>query len=51
MPIEIKELKITATVNSSKEPTTAIDLNKLKQEILADCMEQMLQVIKDKENR
>ena len=53
MPIEIRELNIKATV-SDEQPTQArqnIDLKAFKQKLLAECVEEVLQIIEEKKDR
>ncbi len=52
MPIEIKELHIKATVNSGQEQPAATTNAPVSQEkIIAACVEQVLQILKDKKER
>jgi Family of unknown function (DUF5908) len=54
MPIEIKELHIRAIVqddaNNSNNTTTAVSQNQVNS-IVAECVEQVLTIIKEKEER
>lgn len=49
MPIEIKELQITASVNTqSKGKMDTVDLLKMKKQILAECAELINRLHKEK---
>lgn len=55
--LEIRELHIKAVINSSKDKQVnrqegaKIDVAKLKQEIIATCIQRVLQKIKEKSER
>lgn len=53
MPIEIKELVIKATVNTDAQQATVApaDLSEIKEKIVTACVEQVLQVLKEKKER
>lgn len=56
MPIEIKELQIRGVVNPSVEPSLhpllrEDDLENLKQEIIRECMERILQKLQEQNER
>lgn len=57
MPIEIKELHIKATVVDKKSNTLVTPVfdfrekEKLKAELIKLCVEEVLQILKDKEER
>jgi hypothetical protein len=54
MPIEIKELHIKATVqtgNIQQQPAALADISGMKEKIIAECVEQVLQVLKDRKER
>ncbi|MCB0563227.1 MAG: hypothetical protein KDD01_02500 [Phaeodactylibacter sp.] len=52
MPIEIKELHITAVVSEGDEKIpSAKDRQKMKEEIIAECLEQVMKILEDKEER
>ena len=53
MPIEIRELIIKATINDSSDggTTTQSRGNKEKESIVKECVEQVLQILKDKEEK
>jgi hypothetical protein len=57
MPIEIKELTIKAYINDAAKPQTPAQKmpessgNNSTEMIIAVCVEQVLQVLKDKEER
>lgn len=55
MPVEIKELKISAVIHSGDTaPKTALsgsELEKLKQEIIRECMERILNRLQEKTER
>ena len=55
MPIEIKELYIKAVVSDSKKQTdtrtSAIDISKIKKEVVKECVEKVLRVLKEKNER
>ncbi len=57
MPIEIKELHIKATVNDSKTSggngkiESSRNLQKMKSEILKECVEEVMQILKEREER
>ncbi|MBK8983228.1 MAG: hypothetical protein IPM38_13130 [Ignavibacteria bacterium] len=57
MPIEIKELHIKATVNDSKtsggngKTESSRNLQKMKSEILKECVEEVFQILKEREER
>lgn len=57
MPIEIKELHIKATVVDKKEPhpISSRDMKraqeKIKKEIMKECVQEVLQILEDKSER
>lgn len=57
MPIEIKELHIKATVVDRKSVGTAgkgvsrIDQEKMKKDIIKDCVREVMRVLDDKKER
>ena len=55
MPIEIRELVIKAVVSdSTRQPVTGasdMDLSTIKKEIVKECVEKVLQAIKEKSER
>ncbi len=53
MPIEIRELIIKAEVGNQKESTanTAKLSKKEKQQLIQDCAERVLEILKDKNER
>ncbi len=54
MPIEIKELYIKAVVsNTTKKETkpAEIDLSKIRKELVKDCVQEVLQKLKEKNER
>jgi hypothetical protein len=57
MPLEIKELHIKATVVDKKSPTAVPtyerrrELEKLKKEIVKECVGEVLQILEDKKER
>jgi len=56
MPIEIKELHIKAIVSDNKsspvpEPDFEREKEKIKKEIVKDCVEKVLQVLEEKSER
>lgn len=51
MPIEIRELRITATVksqSSKKEKEPKINVRELKEKILAECIEEVMRIMEEK---
>ncbi len=55
MPIEIKELYIKAVVSDTSNPQTAvpvkIDEARLKKEIVKECVQEVMQRLKEKNER
>jgi len=52
MPIQIRELTIKATVSDEQSSSLdKIDLAKLKEKIMAECVETVLQILEDKKKR
>jgi len=53
VPIEIKELHIKATVNSGKNQSAAesVETTASKDKIVAACVEQVLQILRDKKEK
>ncbi len=54
MPIEIKELVIKTSVSEDKEKTAAMDPGEdvnLVGSIVAECVEQVMEILKEKEER
>jgi hypothetical protein len=55
MPIEIRELHIKATVSDPAERQLPVengaDLKKIKQEIITECVEKVLDIIKKEKER
>mgnify|MGYP000612919230 CR=1 FL=1 len=52
MPIEIKELHIKITVDEGKPSTTSGSGKGLdKQKIIAECVEQVMEIIEEKKER
>lgn len=52
MPIEIRELNIKSTISeNSNKSMTEIDINEFKQKIMAECVENVLQILEDKKKR
>ncbi|MBS3770385.1 MAG: DUF5908 family protein [Bacteroidales bacterium] len=57
MPIEIKELHIKTYVGEEEKPETNAgsedteNIRDLKSKIVADCVEQVMQVLKEKKER
>lgn len=56
MPIEIRELVIKATVNTSRNASNQSsvspeDLHRLKREIIKECVETVLEKVEQKTNR
>ncbi|GAB5381062.1 MAG: hypothetical protein Alis3KO_05030 [Aliiglaciecola sp.] len=56
MPIEIKELVIRATVgeqqgNKANAAPKAADKEAMKQEIIAECVEQVMDILRRKQER
>ncbi len=52
MPIEIRELHIKAEVKSGGEqPAAPANVAAIKNKIVAECVEQVLQILKDKKER
>lgn len=55
MPVEIKELQIKAVINPAAQdakrialPASASDLQKLKEEIVQECMEKIFRELQEK---
>ena len=54
MPIEIKELVIKTSVSEDKEKTAAMDPGEditSVESIVAECVEQVMEILKEKEER
>ena len=55
MPIEIRELHIKASVSDPAErrrpAENAVDLQRIKQEIITECVEKVLDIIKKEKER
>jgi hypothetical protein len=55
MPIEIKELHIKAVVSDTskqnKSKPVEIDISKIKKELVRQCVEEVLQKLKEKNER
>ena len=56
MPIEIKELHIKATIDNSSNDRNnnngrGKDLKKMKAEIVKECVEEVFELLKEKEER
>lgn len=52
MPIEIRELNIKTTIKEEPgKQLLEIDVNELKEEIMVECIEAVLQVLQDKMKR
>lgn len=55
MPIEIKELHIKAIVSGNKRPADTDnirkDLEKLKREVIKECVQEVLQILENKTER
>ena len=53
MPIEIRELMITATVNdqSQNSSVSAPDLKTLKKQIISECIEEVVRIMNEKKQR
>ena len=51
MPIEIKELVIKTSVNDQKGEASSPDSRGGKSNIVAECVEQVMEILKEKEER
>ncbi|HMQ68024.1 MAG TPA: DUF5908 family protein [Ignavibacteria bacterium] len=55
MPIEIKELHIKATIDNgnggSRDNSRDKELKKMKAEIVKECVEEVFEILKEKEER
>lgn len=57
MPIEIKELHIKATVvdkktnGASAKEISAMDMERMKKEIVKECIQEVMQLLEDKKER
>ena len=53
MPIVIRELNITATVNDQSQNSSVSepDLKKIKKQIVSECIEEVLRIMNDKKQR
>lgn len=52
MPIDIKELQITAVVKEQDEKLpSAKDMKEMKEQIIEECIEQVMQLLENKQER
>jgi hypothetical protein len=51
MPIEIKELVIRTSVSDQKEEASSPDSGGETSNIIAECVEQVMEILKEKEER
>lgn len=52
MPIEIKEMQITAVVKEQEEKLpSAKDMKEMKEKIIEECIEQVMQILEGIEER
>jgi len=55
MPIEIKELHIKAVINDTSRQQNAtpveVDISKIKKELVKECVQEVLQKLKEKNER
>lgn len=52
MPIEIRELNISATVSDApKNSSQQIDMGAFKKKVLEECVEEVLKILEEKKER